>query len=321
MNNNYIPNTASIPNILFDYWMNRLSPAEFKVLMCIARKTYGFNKGVDRISIGQIEKMTGLSRKGITKNIESLISYGLVNKLKSKTIDGDDAPNQFEINIFCKDLSDENCMGVGSELSSLGGSELSTLGVVNSVHPQNTTYKTQQIQNTPPIPPQSFESPPDLPKRATLSCPNGQMVSPKGEMPAKAGEKNSLKVPKIKKIKGEFSEAVRDVGEKLLGVLLRNKPTFVHPKNLTPFLTEVDFILRLDRRDPQLVIDVFSWAVADSFWGPNMFKPNPAKYLREKFDQLEQKMKAKPPNDPKKVDRRYRDMNGNTTDDWKSRLF
>ena len=56
--NNYIPNTSAIPNVLFDYWMEKLSPAEFKVLLCIARKTYGWHKDNDLISIKQIEKMT-----------------------------------------------------------------------------------------------------------------------------------------------------------------------------------------------------------------------------------------------------------------------
>ena len=128
VNNAYVPNTSSIPNILFDYWMYVLTPAEFKVLMCIARKTYGWHKVVDRISLNQIEKMTGLSRFGIVKNVESLISHGLVIKFKSKTSDGDDAPNQFEINV--------NCIVEGRQLSLPPGRQLSLPQVGNSVDPQ-----------------------------------------------------------------------------------------------------------------------------------------------------------------------------------------
>ena len=94
----YIPNTSDIPNILFDYWMNILTPAEFKVLMCIARKTYGWHKEFDLISLKQIEKMTGLSRKGIVKNIDVLMSHGLLIKIKSKTS---------ESNIYFYKLDDE----------------------------------------------------------------------------------------------------------------------------------------------------------------------------------------------------------------------
>ena len=110
------PNYTQIPNILFDYWMNVLTPAEFKVLMCIARKTFGWHKSKDKISLKQIELSTGLSKKGITQNLQALEAHGLITKVKSKTSDGDDAPNQYEINVI--DGEEENSVG----------------GVVNSVH-------------------------------------------------------------------------------------------------------------------------------------------------------------------------------------------
>jgi len=145
MTNPYVPNTASIPNILFDYWMNRLTPAEFKVLMCIARKTYGWGKAHDLISIKQIENMTGLHRSGIIKNIEKLVELGLVNKIKSKTSDGDDAPNRFEINVYCVEG--------GSLHTRLPVVDSVDPGVVDSVDPQNTLYTKPTIQkNTPPNP-------------------------------------------------------------------------------------------------------------------------------------------------------------------------
>lgn len=91
------PNYTQIPNIIFDHWMGILTPAEFKVLMCICRKTFGWQKSTDLISIKQIEKMTGLGKSGIIKNTESLIAHGLIEKIKSKTSDGDDAPNRFTV--------------------------------------------------------------------------------------------------------------------------------------------------------------------------------------------------------------------------------
>src|SRR5574338_299545 len=83
MTNVYIPNSAAIPNILFDYWMSRLSPAEFKVLMAIARKTYGWNKQKDRISLRQLTELTGLHKNGVIKATERLAEIGLVLKLKN----------------------------------------------------------------------------------------------------------------------------------------------------------------------------------------------------------------------------------------------
>jgi hypothetical protein len=119
---------------------------------------------------------------------------------------------------------------------------------------------------------------------------------------AKASEMEDLNSKsKRKRTPSDFSPKIREVGEKLIQSLIRAKPDYVPPKNLSAFLTEVDFLLRLDKRDPQKIYDVFNWALADSFWADKMFKPNPAKYLREKFDQLEMKMNAK----PEKKDRKF----------------
>ena len=137
MINPYIPNTASIPNIHFDYWMAKLTPGEFKVLMAIARKTYGWNKPSDKISLRQIEDMTGLARKSISQMIDSLVGYGLITKIKSKTEWGDDAPNLYEINVECR-IEGEKING--------GGSNLSTLGVGTSGNPQNPLLTKPNIQ-------------------------------------------------------------------------------------------------------------------------------------------------------------------------------
>ena len=111
------PNVTQVPNIFFEYWMAQLTPAEFKVLMCLSRKTFGWHKKKDKVSIKQIQKMTQLHKSGIVKNVQKLIDLGLVKKIKSKTSDGDDAPNEYEIVVY----------SVG------GGSLLSRQRVVDSV--------------------------------------------------------------------------------------------------------------------------------------------------------------------------------------------
>lgn len=126
----------------------------------------------------------------------------------------------------------------------------------------------------------------------------------------KKEEESSLKVPKEplaakaaemeashykKNLKGEFSDQVKALTHRLIEYLKRTKTDYSPPNNLSPLMSHVDFMLRLDKRDPEKLCDVFQWALADSFWADKMFKPNPAKYLREKFDQLDMKMNAKPP--------------------------
>lgn len=138
---------------------------------------------------------------------------------------------------------------------------------------------------------------------------------------AKAAEMENKPPPKAKREKSDFSPKVREVANQLINSLSRIKPDYVPPKNLTALLTEVDFILRLDKRDPVKLMDVFNWALSDSFWADKMFKPNPAKYLREKFDQLEMKMNAKPPVNPNQTDRRLREKDGSVSDAYKDSMF
>lgn len=197
-------------------------------------------------------------------------------------------------------------------------------------------FKDQEkfIKNIYP-PMEKKQSSSDLPKRATESCPNGQLTdahlgncyNDTSSIPSAISSSSSLIVPKVPKAakaaekKKDFNPNVEEIGQQMIERLVSIKPDYVPPKNLVPLFTEVDFILRLDKRDAQKVLDVFAWALADSFWADKMFKPNPAKYLREKFDQLDMKMNAKPPANPNQVDRRLRDEDGKTVDDYKDRLF
>ena len=117
-------------------------------------------------------------------------------------------------------------------------------------------------------------------------------------MPAKAAE------AKKKKSSIEFSEEVEEVHDKMIGSLQSVKEDYRFSKAQTlAVMTSIDLMIRLDGRTAQKILDVFRWAVNDSFWQDKMFKPNPAKYLREKFDQLEMKMNAKAPE--QKSNRRF----------------
>jgi len=113
-------------------------------------------------------------------------------------------------------------------------------------------------------------------------------------------KKVGTKVPK-KKFSKEFPDEIRDVAEALIAEVLKAKPNYAVPKDLESVMTHVDYMLRLDGRDPHKIIDILRWALADDFWRSNMFRPNVAKYLREKYDTFEEKMIIK----PKQKDRRF----------------
>lgn len=271
MSNNYIPNSSAIPNVLFDYWMVILSPAEFKVLMCIARKTYGWHKNTDLISLKQIEKMTGLHRSGIIKNVESLVERGLLNKVKSKTSDGDDAPNRYEINVYCVEG--------GSLQNRLGVVDSVDQGVVYSVDPQKKHITKSNLQNNTP------------PSSEVAIAPDDEVVS-----------------PKRKKISSDFSPKVREVATQMINIITKYNPVYRPPADLTKFLYQVAQMIEFDKQDPALILKAFEWGVADNEkrgdfngWQGILCTNNkggkvttPAEIFRKHFSKLHSQMNSRP---------------------------
>lgn len=81
-----ITNFWSYPKILNGFW-RYLTSSEQKVLDYILRRTWGFDKNLDEISLNQLEKGiknidkgTGLSRPTIIKSIKGLVIKGFIKK-------------------------------------------------------------------------------------------------------------------------------------------------------------------------------------------------------------------------------------------------
>jgi len=65
---------TQVPDAVFDDQLSQLSHAELKVLLWIVRCTFGWKKQSDSISLSQLEKATGLSRRAVsaaTKTLEA----------------------------------------------------------------------------------------------------------------------------------------------------------------------------------------------------------------------------------------------------------
>ncbi len=58
----------------------RISGQEWQVLWVILRKTYGWNKKVDRIALSQFEEMTGIPRKKCFQLLKQLSSRKIITK-------------------------------------------------------------------------------------------------------------------------------------------------------------------------------------------------------------------------------------------------
>lgn len=58
----------------------RIPPSEKDILLCVIRKTYGWGKKQDRISLTQFEKETELSRMTVVKSLKNLLTRKLLVK-------------------------------------------------------------------------------------------------------------------------------------------------------------------------------------------------------------------------------------------------
>src|SRR6516162_6951468 len=95
-----IPNSTQIPDVILDHWMAELSGGELKVLLYVARRTYGFGKESDNISINQmaegikrrdgssLDHGTGLSRSGVKSACNGLTQRGILVRVNNRSPGG-----------------------------------------------------------------------------------------------------------------------------------------------------------------------------------------------------------------------------------------
>lgn len=74
------PNFTTIPNVILDH-MDSLSDAELRVVLAVCRKTFGWRKEHDVLSITQLEQLTGLSRQGVVNGLKPLLEKQIVGRV------------------------------------------------------------------------------------------------------------------------------------------------------------------------------------------------------------------------------------------------
>jgi phage replication O-like protein O len=158
-----IPNSTQIPDIILDRWMAELSGAEFKVLLYVARRTYGFGKESDKISLNQmasgirrrdgtiLDLGTGLSRSGVKSACNSLIESGVLIRTNNRSEEGRECEEStYRLNLFAdpSEVGQEKAY-VGQKKAQVGqkgvrGRPESDRGVGQKLTPQETDQETAQ---------------------------------------------------------------------------------------------------------------------------------------------------------------------------------
>ena len=75
--------TAIANELLEKIYHLPINGSEFRILLMVARKTYGYNKKYDTISLSQLSAGTGLNRPNVCKTIKSLVVKRLLIKTKN----------------------------------------------------------------------------------------------------------------------------------------------------------------------------------------------------------------------------------------------
>src|ERR687886_1796266 len=90
------PTTTPVPDELFDIWLTELSHAELRTLFYIIRRTLGFKRETDNISLKQmldglvsrngdrLDKGVGLSKPHLLRALRSLQEHGLITHVRNR---------------------------------------------------------------------------------------------------------------------------------------------------------------------------------------------------------------------------------------------
>jgi len=114
------PQYTMVPDELFDRLLPYLSPSELKVLLYLVRRTFGFKKDSDTISLSQIcngiktrtgkviDNGTGLSRPAVIKGLKALENNNIIIAHRSKNYKGEKQTNTYSLNIMHKVVKNFN---------------------------------------------------------------------------------------------------------------------------------------------------------------------------------------------------------------------
>jgi len=113
------PNYTPVPDELFDELMVELSGAELKVLLYIIRRTFGFKRDADMISLSQmlggirtpdgrvLDRGVGLSKKTLLLALRTLEERRIILTERRQSAERGNEPTVYQLNVIGQDGSDD----------------------------------------------------------------------------------------------------------------------------------------------------------------------------------------------------------------------
>ncbi len=148
------PNGTIVPDDVFDLLAPRLKESELRVLLYIVRRTFGFGKSADAISLKQLtdgiiardgrilDSGTGMSRKAVVSGIKGLSGKGIISVERRHGDRGDS-----QVNVYKLRFRDDRGVTQGNP-----GSHRRTPPPVTTGTPQDSVIQDSGTHNnTPPV--------------------------------------------------------------------------------------------------------------------------------------------------------------------------
>jgi hypothetical protein len=143
------PKYTPVPDEVFDELLSKVSGNQLKVLMYIIRRTFGFQKDSDNISINQMlcgitkkeggkqDRGVGLSKPTILQCLRDLTLMGIIIPKRRQSSENGDEPTNYRLNILGGEPTAQNHEEtdhhpVGKN-SLRGGAKFFTTGVVKKI--------------------------------------------------------------------------------------------------------------------------------------------------------------------------------------------
>jgi hypothetical protein len=157
------PTTTPVPDEVFDVLMPQLSGAEVKVLMYICRRTFGFKKASDSISLHQIatgittregralDSGTGLCKRHVIRALKVLEKNNIIKVTRTVDETGLNDVNTYSLNMREMGRRVETKSPYGSDKISPGVGTAESPGVVTPVSPTTNSNQETVIQETDSI--------------------------------------------------------------------------------------------------------------------------------------------------------------------------
>jgi phage replication O-like protein O len=230
-----------------------LSKHQYKVMLALVRKTYGFNKSFDRITNTQIAEMTGLPQTRVCTAKNELIDRGLI-ALEGRKIGPNRRLSEWKQNI---PQNRESFPETGNKSFPETGNGHSP----KQGHTKDTIQKTKD--NTPSSSRLAVAPQDPVAERviadAAIQTPNGKSWGSADDLTA---------------------------AQWIYQRVLLNNPTQKTP-NWPEWANTVRLMRQLDGRSHREICMLFDWASKDAFWCSNVLSP--AK-LRKHWDTLTARM-------------------------------